>query len=318
MTAFLLLLAGLTCLLLGGAGLVRGATGLAHSYGVSPLLVGLTIVAFGTSAPELMVNVVGALKEQTDIAFGNIAGSNLANLGLVLGGTALMSGLNLNDQIIKRDIPLLLLASLATVIMILDPMLREQVSSLDLSDGLILLLLFCIFMYMTFKDLSESSGEEESITGSSFWDTKSVNWSLVAVGAVGLAIGGELVITHGVALAAILGVSSTIIGIGLVAIGTSLPELVTSIIAALKKEADLCVGNIVGSNIFNLLLVLPITAIIYPIKTDASGALDIGVSLALTAFLVIIFLLNKGVMGKPLGALFLLGYFFYMSYRIFI
>ena len=318
MTAFLLLLAGLTCLLLGGAGLVRGATGLAHSYGVSPLLVGLTIVAFGTSAPELMVNVVGALKEQTDIAFGNIAGSNLANLGLVLGGTALMSGLNLNDQIIKRDIPLLLLASSATVIMILDPMLREQVSSLDLSDGLILLLLFCIFMYMTFKDLSESSGAEQSITGSSFWDTKSVNWSLVAVGAVGLAIGGELVITHGVALAAILGVSSTIIGIGLVAIGTSLPELVTSIIAALKKEADLCVGNIVGSNIFNLLLVLPITAIIYPIKTDASGALDIGVSLALTAFLVIIFLLNKGVMGKPLGALFLLGYFFYMSYRIFI
>ena len=318
MTAFLLLLAGLTCLLLGGAGLVRGATGLAHSYGVSPLLVGLTIVAFGTSAPELMVNVVGALKEQTDIAFGNIAGSNLANLGLVLGGTALMSGLNLNDQIIKRDIPLLLLASLATVIMILDPMLREQVSSLDLSDGLILLLLFCIFMYMTFKDLSESSGAEESITGSSFWDTKTVNWSLVAGGAVGLAIGGELVITHGVALAAILGVSSTIIGIGLVAIGTSLPELVTSIIAALKKEADLCVGNIVGSNIFNLLLVLPITAIIYPIKTDASGALDIGVSLALAAFLVIIFLLNKGVMGKPLGALFLLGYFFYMSYRIFI
>ena len=318
MTAFLLLLAGLTCLLLGGAGLVRGATGLAHSYGVSPLLVGLTIVAFGTSAPELMVNVVGALKEQTDIAFGNIAGSNLANLGLVLGGTALMSGLNLNDQIIKRDIPLLLLASLATIIMILDPMLREQVSSLDLSDGLILLLLFCIFMYMTFKDLSESSGAEESITGSSFWDTKSVNWSLVAVGAVGLAIGGELVITHGVALAAILGVSSTIIGIGLVAIGTSLPELVTSIIAALKKEADLCVGNIVGSNIFNLLLVLPITAIIYPIKTDASGALDIGVSLALTAFLVIIFLLNKGVMGKPLGAIFLLSYFFYMSYRIFI
>ncbi len=318
MTAFLLLLAGLTCLLLGGAGLVRGATGLAHSYGVSPLLVGLTIVAFGTSAPELMVNVVGALKEQTDIAFGNIAGSNLANLGLVLGGTALMSGLNLNDQIIKRDIPLLLLASLATVIMILDPMLREQVSSLDLSDGLILLLLFCIFMYMTFKDLSESSGTEAIITGSSFWDTKTVNWSLVAVGAVGLAIGGELVITHGVALAAILGVSSTIIGIGLVAIGTSLPELVTSIIAALKKEADLCVGNIVGSNIFNLLLVLPITAIIHPIKTDASGALDIGVSLALAAFLVIIFLLYKGVMGKPLGAIFLLSYFFYMSYRIFI
>ena len=296
---------------------MRGATGLAHSYGVPPLLVGLTIVAFGTSAPELMVNVVGAFKEQTDIAFGNIAGSNLANLGLVLGGTALMSGLNLNDQIIKRDIPLLLLASLATIIMILDPMLRGQVSTLDLSDGLILLLLFCIFMYMTFKDLSESGGAEESRTGSSFWDTKSVNWSLVAIGAVGLAAGGEMVITHGVALAAILGVSSTIIGIGLVAIGTSLPELVTSIIAALKKEADLCVGNIVGSNIFNLLLVLPTTAIIYPIKTDARAALDIGVSLALAALLIVIFLLNNRVMGKSVGALFLLGYFFYMGYRIF-
>tara|TARA_A100001011_G_scaffold329050_1_gene354115 strand:+ start:172 stop:1128 length:957 start_codon:yes stop_codon:yes gene_type:complete len=317
MTSFLLLLAGLMCLLLGGAGLVRGATGLAHSYGVPPLLVGLTIVAFGTSAPELMVNVVGALKEQTDIAFGNIAGSNLANLGLVLGGTALMSGLNLNDQIIKRDIPLLLLASLATIIMILDPMLRGQVSTLDLSDGLILLLLFCIFMYMTFKDLSESSGAEESRTDSSFWDTKSVNWSLVAIGALGLAAGGEMVITHGVALAAILGVSSTIIGIGLVAIGTSLPELVTSIIAALKKEADLCVGNIVGSNIFNLLLVLPTTAIIYPIKTDWRGALDIGVSSALAALLILIFLFNKKVMGKLVGALFLLGYFIYMAYRLF-
>ena len=310
-------MAGLTFLLLGGAGLVRGATGLAHSYGVPPLLVGLTIVAFGTSAPELMVNVVGALKEQTDIAFGNIAGSNLANLGLVLGGTALMSGLNLNNQIIKRDIPLLLLASLATIIMILDPTLRGQVSSIDLPDGLILLLLFCIFMYMTFEDLSESSGAEESTAGSSFWDTKSVNWSLVAIGAVGLAIGGEMVITNGAALAAILGVSSTIIGIGLVAIGTSLPELVTSIIAALKKEADLCVGNIVGSNIFNLLLVLPTTAIIYPIKTDATGALDIGVSLAFAASLIIIFILNKGAMGKPLGALFLLGYFLYMGFRIF-
>ena len=317
MISFLLLLAGLTCLLFGGAGLVRGATGLAHSYGVPPLLVGLTIVAFGTSAPELMVNVVGALKEQTDIAFGNIAGSNLANLGLVLGGTALMSSLKLNDQIIKRDIPLLLLASLATIIMILDPTLRGQVSSLDLSDGLILLLLFCIFMYITFKDLSESTGTEETIEESSFWNKTSVNWSLVAIGAVGLAVGGDMVITHGVALAAFLGVSSTIIGIGLVAIGTSLPELVTSVIAALRKQADLCVGNIVGSNIFNLLLVLPTTAIIYPIKTDSRGALDIGVSSALAALLILIFLLNKKVMGKLVGALFLLGYFVYMAYRIF-
>jgi len=295
---------------------VRGATGLANSYGVPPLLVGLTIVAFGTSAPELMVNVVGALKEQTDIAFGNIAGSNLANLGLVLGGTALMSSLNLNEQIIKRDIPLLLLASSAIIIMILDPTLRGQGSSLDLSDGLILLLLFCIFMHITFKDLSASIGAEESAEDSSFWAKRSVNWSLVTIGAVSLAAGGEMVITHGVALAAVMGVSSTIIGIGLVAIGTSLPELVTSIIAALKKQADLCVGNIVGSNIFNLLLVLPTTAIIYPIKTDARGALDIGVSLALAAFLIITFLLNKKVMGKLVGGLFLLGYFFYMAYRI--
>ena len=171
-------------------------------------------------------------------------------------------------------------------------------------------------MYITFKDLSASIGAEESAEDSSFWAKRSVNWSLVTIGAVSLAAGGEMVITHGVALAAVLGVSSTIIGIGLVAIGTSLPELVTSIIAALKKQADLCVGNIVGSNIFNLLLVLPTTAIIYPIKTDARGALDIGVSLALAAFLIITFLLNKKVMGKSVGGLFLLSYFFYMTYRI--
>ncbi|MBA58906.1 MAG: hypothetical protein CMQ40_07010 [Gammaproteobacteria bacterium] len=317
MLYLLLLISGLAILLLGGGGLVRGSTGLAKSYGVSPLLVGLTIVAFGTSAPELVVNVVGALKEQTDIAFGNVAGSNLANLGLVLGGTAIMSRLRINDQIVTRDLPFLLLSSTAIIIMILDPTLRGQKSLLDFSDALILLLFFSIFMYMTFGDLASNHHSSENLETGSFWSGRTFNWLTVLLGSLGLAVGGEMVITNGVALANILGISPTIVGMALVAIGTSLPELVTSIIAAMRKEADLCVGNIIGSNIFNLLLVLPVTAIIYPISTDVRGAQDIGVSLALAASIIIIYLSNKKKMGKLWGILFLTSYISYMCYRIF-
>ena len=152
MTTVLFLLAGLTMLLVGGASLVRGASGIAEAHGISPLVVGLTVVAFGTSAPELVVNVLGAIDGETDIAFGNIAGSNLANLGLVLGTAALIAPIAIEGQIIRRELPLLLLATTALLIMTLDSQLRGFDAVLDRSDGLVLLLLFGIFVYIMIMD----------------------------------------------------------------------------------------------------------------------------------------------------------------------
>ncbi|MGV0036424.1 MAG: calcium/sodium antiporter [Candidatus Azotimanducaceae bacterium WSBS_2022_MAG_OTU7] len=320
MTTFLLLLAGLTMLLVGGASLVRGASGIAEAYGISPLIVGLTVVAFGTSAPELVVNILGALRGETDIAFGNIAGSNLANLGLVLGTAALITPIAIEGQIIRRELPLLLLATTALLVMTLDSQLKGFDPILDRSDGLVLLLLFGIFVYIMVMDFFRR-GEDPlltTITGlSSQRDPKnSRNWLFLLAGIGLLGLGGELTITHGVKLAGMLGVSTTIVGMAIVAIGTSLPELVTSIIAAMRKEADLCVGNIVGSNIFNTIMVLPVSALVYPLAIPEGGTTDIIVTLLFTAVLIPVFIIRGKIMSRTMGGIFVTAYLLYMYLRI--
>lgn len=275
MITVLLLLAGLSMLLVGGASLVRGASGVAEAYGISPLVVGLTVVAFGTSAPELVVNILGALRGETDIAFGNIAGSNLANLGLVLGTAALITPIAIEGQIIRRELPLLLLATTVLLVMTLDSQLKGFNPVLDRSDALVLLLLFGIFVYIMIMDFFRQ-GEDPLLTTITDLSPQLENrttrdWIFVLAGIGLLGFGGELTITHGVTLAEMLGVSTTIVGMAIIAIGTSLPELVTSIIAAMRKEADLCVGNIIGSNIFNTMMVLPISALAYPLAIPEGG-----------------------------------------------
>jgi cation:H+ antiporter len=239
MTTLLLLFAGLAMLLVGGAALVRGASGIAEAYGISPLVVGLTVVAFGTSAPELVVNVLGAINGETDIAFGNIAGSNLANLGLVLGTAALVTPIAIEGQIIRRELPLLLLATTVLLVMMLDSQLKGFDPVLDRSDGLVLLLLFGIFVYIMIMDFFRQ-GEDPllaTITGlSPQLETKnSRDWLLIVIGIISLALGGEMTITNGVKLAEVLNISTTIVGMVVIAIGTSLPEFVTSIIAAMRR-----------------------------------------------------------------------------------
>ncbi len=321
---FAMLLLGLALLLIGGAGLVSGASKLATRLGVSPLVVGLTVVAFGTSAPELVVNILGAIRNETDLAFGNVAGSNLANLGLVLGAAALFRPVTIGGQIVRRELPLLMLGTSILAVMSMDAVLQDTTSLLSRSDGIILLLLFSIFVYVTVSDflasredaLLQDIRELEGQLPEGLTSRMQREWVAILVGITGLGIGGHLTITHGSALADSLGVSPAIIGLVIVAIGTSLPELVTSIIAALRREADLCVGNVVGSNIFNSLVVLPISAIIRPLPIPDRGLVDITMSLVFAAVIVPIFLFGKASMGRAMGAAFIAVYLAYMTLRV--
>ena len=300
--------------------MVRGASGLAEGYGVPPLVVGLTVVAFGTSAPELVVNVLGALEGKSEIAFGNITGSNLANLGLVLGSAAIITPMSPQGEIIRRELPLFLLGTTVLLSMTLDPLLRGENSFIDRSDGLIMLLLFGIFIYLVVTDFMRQDNDAlvATIEGLDIVShaEKRTNWLLVVGGAIGLAIGRQLTIVHGSNFAESLGVPPVIVGMLVIAIGTSLPELITSIFAAMKGEADLCVGNVIGSNIFNGLFVLPISALVNPLLVPDGGELDILVPLIFAVFLIPIFIWGKGIMNRQVGILFVVAYIAYMTFRV--
>ncbi len=301
--------------------MVRGASGLAAGYGVPPLVVGMTVVAFGTSAPELVVNVVGSVSGETALAFGNIMGSNLANLALVLGVAAVITPIALRGQIIRRELPLLLLASAVLFVLTLDHPLRRLAPVLDRSDAIVMLLLFGIFIYITVLDFLRQLQDPlittlDDLPIASHLEKKA-NWILVILGIAGLALGAKLTIDSGSELAAAMGVSPVIVGMLVVAIGTSLPELVTSIFAALKGDADLCVGNVIGSNIFNLMFVLPISALIKPLAVPAGGSLDIFTTLVFSFALIPVFIVGRKMMNRSIGVLFLLAYAAYMLVRFY-
>lgn len=300
--------------------MVRGASGIAQGYGVPPLVVGLTVVAFGTSAPELVVNVLGVLEGQTELAFGNISGSNLANLGLVLGSAAIITPMSLQGKIIRRELPLLLLGTTVLLFMMLDPLLRSERSIIDRSDGLVMLLLFGIFIYLILMDFVGQQQDPffTTIDGLDIVShaEKRTNWILVLGGVAALAVGGQVTIDQGTLLAEALGVPPVIIGMLVLAIGTSLPELITSIFAAMRREADLCVGNVIGSNIFNSLFILPISALVAPLTVPDGGVLDILVSLIFAVFLIPIFIFGRALMSRQFGILFVVAYIGYMIFRV--
>lgn len=308
-------------LLASGFSMVRGASDLAEEYGVPPLVVGLTVVAFGTSAPELVVNLVGALRGETALAFGNITGSNLANIGLVLGAAAVVTPIALEGKIIRRELPLLLLATVVLFTMTLDQPLRSSASVLDRSDAVVMLLLFGVFIYITVNDLLRQRQDPFLTT----IDTlplisrleKKTNWIMVFGGIAGLAVGAQLTIHYGSELAASMGVPPVIVGMLVVAIGTSLPELVTSVFAAMKGNADLCVGNVVGSNIFNAMFILPVSALIRPLPVPPGGSIDIFAGLVFSVALIPVFIAGKTIMSRQIGGIFLAVYAAYMLVRFY-
>jgi cation:H+ antiporter len=286
MLDFLLVILGLAGLIVGGGFVVRGASDLARLFGVSPLVVGLTVVAFGTSVPELAVNMAAALREQTDLCFGNIIGSNVANIGLILGFTALMAPVSVGRTILIREIPLLVLGSGAALALGADSLLGGDADRIGRGDAIVLLLFFCVFVYFTARDVFRGNGREAAAAGEAPTSSKGGAALRIVLGLVLLAVGGRITVDGASGVARSLGVTETVIGLTIVSVGTSLPELITSFIAAKRNESDLAVGNVVGSNIFNLFLVLGVSGSITPVPLPAGGRMDLLIMTGLTLILL--------------------------------
>lgn len=289
-----MLVVGLALLLSGGDALVRGASAIARRFGVSPLVIGLTVVAFGTSAPELAVSVSAAASGNGGIAFGNVIGSNVFNTAALLGLAAIVSPLRIASAIVTREVPMLLLASAATVVVSFDAFLdRAPANVLSRSDGLVLLLLFCVFLYYTARaTLAErrrdpllqeaAEGAPAVVAGGSV----GVAVLLLAYGLVALGFGGSLLVDAASAIARFLGVGEVVIGNTIVAAGTNMPELATCVLAARRQEDDIAVGNAVGSSLFNLLFVLGLAATVNPVGVPNGSGVDLAVMLLLAVALV--------------------------------
>lgn len=277
----LLLIGGLLLILLGANGLTDGAAAVAKRFRIPDIVIGLTIVAFGTSAPELTVSVSSALKGSADIAIGNVMGSNIFNTLMIVGCTALFAPIIVSRNTLLKEIPLCILASLALLICGNDAALDgSTLNQISRSDGLLLLCFFVIFLSYTFAIASHpaSSGEpgkegEEEIRQLPLW--KATAYIVGGLGA--LIVGGDCFVGGASGIARSLGVSESVIGLTLVAGGTSLPELATSIVAALKKNPEIAIGNVVGSNLFNIFMVLGCSATITPLHLTGITNLDLWV-----------------------------------------
>jgi cation:H+ antiporter len=268
----LLLVAGIGVLYFGAEWLVRGAARLAGSLGVSPIVVGLTVVSFGTSAPELVVCTVAALGGNSDLAVGNVMGSNLANIGLILGITAMIRPLSVAARVVIREVPLMLLVTLA-----LYPLTWWD-HLLGRGDGIFLLMALVAYLVFVFQSVEDEApeiiGEYQEYLEESAQTAAAVRLAdvgLVVAGCSALVLGGYAIVEGAVAVADFLGVSQTVIGLSVVAVGTSLPELATAVVAAMRNEADIAVGNIVGSNIFNIAAILGAASLARPI--DIGGTI---------------------------------------------
>lgn len=309
----LILAVGIFLLLKGADYLIDGSVALAKRLGVSELFIGLTIVAFGTSAPELAVSIQAAVKG-SGIAIGNVLGSNIANVALVLGASAMIRNIRVSSSTIRSEIPFVVLISLATGMLLLNDSFM-----ISRYEGVVLLCFFIIFIDYVYSmakdDIVNNKTASESKVENILEKNIALAWLATLGGMAGVVFGGDMVVKSGIVLAKAFGVSETLIGVTIVAIGTSLPELVTSIVAGIKKQADLAVGNIVGSNIFNLLVVLGISSLVSPIKADRPVTQDIIFTIATVAILP--FLAGKKkTLGKFSGAILLATYVIYLCMSV--
>lgn len=316
MTIILLVL-GLALLVFSADWLVKGASKIAAAVGISPLVVGLTVVAFGTSAPELAVSVMSAYEGQADLALGNVVGSNIFNVLFILGISALIVPLVVNQQLIRFDVPVMIGVSFLLLALCLD-------MSLSRVDGLLLLALgiaYTVFLIRQSKKESNAKvlSEYEQEYGK---DPKNPEWlkslSLIVLGLAGLVTGSKWLVDGAVEIARFFGVSELIIGLTIVSAGTSLPEVATSVVAACKGERDIAVGNVVGSNIFNIMVVLGISSIVAPggiSVPDQALAFDIPVMIAVALSALPIFFIGYKI-GRPGAIFFLIFYGAYLAHLI--
>ncbi|MEK7723493.1 MAG: calcium/sodium antiporter [Acidobacteriota bacterium] len=304
----LLIIGGLTLLAIGAEGLVRGSSSVALRLGVTPLVVGLTIVAFGTGSPELIVSVGSALNNNSGLALGNVIGSNISNIALILGIAAIIKPLSVRAKIVRRETPIMVVITGLLWLLLYD-------GELSRFDGIILTIGSVAYTFLTYylskqkqkKGVEEEFEEAYEQPKGSVW--KDIVFIIVGLGL--LVLGANLLLEGAVEIAKYFGLSDVVIGLTIIAIGTSLPELATSVIAAKKGEADVALGNAIGSNVLNILAVLGITALIQPISLEGVRTLDLGVMFG-SAILLNVLLGRNFVLDRLEGSLLLIGYFVYI------
>ena len=308
----LFLLLGLVLLYFGAEGLVRGSSSLALRLGVGPLLVGLTVVAFGTSAPEMMVSVKAAYMGQGDISVGNVVGSNICNIGLILGFSALIVPIKVASQIVRVDTPIMIGVTALAIALLYD-------GSLSRTEGVVFFLLLIVYIVFSIRLAKKQAADP---LAQEFSDEVKISKSGVAIdvlmvigGLVMLVFGAQFLVDAAIEIAKAFGLSEAVIGLTIVAIGTSLPEFATSLIAAIKKEADIAVGNIVGSNIFNILGILGLSATITPLSSAGITGLDLGV-MAVFALALWIFSRSGQSISRIEGVVLILAYGGYIAWLV--
>lgn len=307
---YLLFVIGFVLLIYGANFLVDGASSLAKKYRISNVVIGLTIVALGTSSPELVVNLMASFKGSEDVALGNIMGSNISNILLILGVSALIYPLTVNNNTKWKEVPLSLLAAVVLFVVANDAIIDGHgFSFVTRSDGLILVAFFLLFMHYAFSIARETGEEEFAIKVFPLWRS----WLMIVGGIAGLIFGGKWIVDGAVVIASSLGMSEALISLTIIAIGTSLPELATCVVAAMKRNSDIVIGNVIGSNIFNIFFVLGTSAVIKPLPFNPVLNFDVYVGI-IACFLLFVFLFfpRKKILERWQGGVFVALYVSYI------
>ena len=317
---FFLFVLGFIFLIKGADLMVDGSSSIAKRFGVSSLFIGLTIVAFGTSAPELIVGLLSAFKNQGDITLGGMIGSNISNTLLILGVAAIISPITIKKSTVHKEIPFSLLGAVALGILLNDNLFGQCCQNiLTRADGLILILFFIIFIYYTFG----ISREEENLLDKAKRGDAGIKehdlWpsiGMIVLGVVGLFLGGQWIVNGAVAIASAVGISQAFIGLTIVAVGTSLPELAASVVAAKRGQTNIAIGNVVGSNVFNILWITGASSLLKPISYNTVLNLDILILIAITVLLLfLIYIGKRNLLSKKEGTVLLC---LYIAYIIFL
>lgn len=315
--SIILLLVGFVLLVKGADFFVEGSSNIAKFLKIPSIIIGLTIVAFGTSAPEAAVSIIAGINGSNDISVGNVLGSNLFNLLIVLGVSAIIKPVKIDGQIIKKEFPFMALATAALLLLSFDTVFQNGTSNMIArNEALILIMLMGIFLYSIITTALRSR-KENAVSAEEDKPKHSLPKSIIFTvgGLAGIIIGGQLVVDSAEKIALTLGMSETLVGLTIVAVGTSLPELVTSIAAARKGESDIAIGNVVGSNIFNILFVLAASAVITPMNINTQGLTDMIILMVIT-IIAYIFCVTKKSVNRPEGIALGTAYAAYLAYAI--
>lgn len=314
------LAAGLVLILTGANALTDGASAIARRIGISDLVVGLTVVAFGTSAPELVISVMSAANGNAGMAIGNVVGSNIFNILAIIGITAMVRPIVIERTVMTREVPMVLISSVVLLILGNTSLLDgAEAPAVTRADGLLLLIFFGLFIWYTFATAKSAAPDEPAGVNASakgqMKPLKSILW--VVGGLAMLVIGGDRFVAGASGIASMMGISDAVIGLTIAAAGSSLPELATSIVAARKGQTSLAVGNVIGSNIFNIFFVLGATATIHPVAFGTIGNIDLLTLTGASAlFLCCGWLIGRRTITRAEGAIFTLSYIAYISYLV--